>query len=220
MAERQTKGKQKIDMKEIDSKDKKLITFSKRKSGIYKKAGELSTLTGVEVGVVIFSPAGKPFSFATSSIDCMANRFLGRHPPTSNDQVHPIVEAHRQLRIDDSNRQYNELLRSREVEKEKTKILKEKLKGKDYKGWWDVKTRELSKDKLVELENRFKNLHINMQKSLANKKNGEPNSLPAPPVDPNIDMDSDPFTCNPNREINHEKFSVADPKERENSWNE
>ncbi|KAJ4845361.1 hypothetical protein Tsubulata_028013 [Turnera subulata] len=60
----------------------------------------------------------------------MANRFLGRHPPTSSDQVHSIVEAHRQIRIDDSNRQYNELLRSLKDEKKKTKILKEKLEGK------------------------------------------------------------------------------------------
>ncbi|KAJ4823886.1 hypothetical protein Tsubulata_010479 [Turnera subulata] len=128
---------------------------------------------GPKVGVVIFSPAGKPFSFATSSIDFIANRFLGRHPPTSNDQVHPIAEAHRQIRIDDFNKQYNELLHSLEDEKEKIKILKEKLKGKDYKGWWDVKTSQLSKEEFVELENRFKNLHINLQKSLANKKNGE-----------------------------------------------
>ncbi|KAJ4829933.1 hypothetical protein Tsubulata_021497 [Turnera subulata] len=65
-------------MKEINRKDNKLVTFSKRKSGINKKACELSTLTGTEVGVVIFSPAGKPFSFATSSIESMANRFLNR----------------------------------------------------------------------------------------------------------------------------------------------
>ncbi|KAJ4829936.1 hypothetical protein Tsubulata_021501 [Turnera subulata] len=212
MSERQTKGKQKIDMKEIDKKDNKLVTFSKRKSGIYKKACELSTLTGAEVGVVIFSPAGKPFSFATSSIESMANHFLGRHPPTSSDQVHSIVEAHRQIRIDESNRQYNELLRGLEDEKEKNKILKGKLKGKDYKGWWDVKLNQLSKDELVELEKRFKNFHINMQKNLANKKNGEPSCLPAPPIDPNIDMISDPFSCNPNGETNHENPSMADPK--------
>ncbi|KAJ4834321.1 hypothetical protein Tsubulata_014222 [Turnera subulata] len=212
MSGRETKGKQKIDMKEIDKKDKKLITFSKRKSGIYKKACELSTLTGAEVGVVIFSPAGKPFSFATSSIDLMANRFLGRDPPISNNQVRPIIDAHRQLRIDSFNRQHNELLRSLEAEKEKSKILKEKHKGKDYKGWWDVKDNQLSKDELIGLENRFKNLHSNMQKSLAKKKNGEPSSLPPPPVDPNTDMGSDPFTCNPNSETNHENLSQADPK--------
>ncbi|KAJ4834312.1 hypothetical protein Tsubulata_014210 [Turnera subulata] len=191
MSRRETKGKQKIDMKKIDKKDKKLITFSQKLELSYFQACELSTLTGTEVGIVIFSPAGKPFSFATSSIDHMANHFLGRHPPTNNGQVHPIVEAHRQLRIDDSNRQYNELLRSLQNKKEKTKILKEKLKEKDYKGWWDVKKSQLSKDELVELGNRFQNLHINLQKSLADKKNGEPSSLLAPPVNPNIDMVSD-----------------------------
>ncbi|KAJ4841813.1 hypothetical protein Tsubulata_041037 [Turnera subulata] len=214
MSERQAKGKQKIDMKEIEKKENKLITFSKRKSGIYKKACELSTLTGAEVGVVIISPAGKPFSFATSSIESMANRLLGRHLRTSIDQAHSIVEAHRQIRINNLNREYNELFRSLENEKEKTKILTGKLKEKDYKGWWDVKINQLSKDELVGLENRFKNLHINQQKSLAKKKNGEPSCLPAPPIDPNIDMISDPFTCNPNGQINRENLSNVDPKEK------
>ncbi|KAJ4824325.1 hypothetical protein Tsubulata_004275 [Turnera subulata] len=150
----------------------------------------------------------------------MANRFLGRHPPANVDQAHSSVETHRQIRRDDFNRQYNELLRSLEEEKKKTKILKGKLKGKDYKGWWDVKDDQLSKDGLVELEERIKNLHINLQRNRAKRKNGEPSSLPAPPVDPNTDMMSDPFTCNPNTETNHENLSIADPKGKGKLLNE
>ncbi|XP_030936113.1 MADS-box transcription factor 23-like [Quercus lobata] len=84
MESKKTKGKQKIEMKKID-KEVSLVTFSKRRFGINKKASELVTLCGAEVGVVVFSPAGKPFSFGHPSVESVANRFLKRNPPQAQE---------------------------------------------------------------------------------------------------------------------------------------
>jgi pheromone receptor transcription factor len=70
---KKTKGRQKIEMEKIENEDDRLITFSKCRSSIYKKASELVTLCGAEVGVVIFSPARKPFSFGHPSVESVAN---------------------------------------------------------------------------------------------------------------------------------------------------
>ncbi|XP_039010273.1 agamous-like MADS-box protein AGL104 [Hibiscus syriacus] len=56
-------GRVKVQMKKIENKTYRHITFAKRKSGLVKKAYELSTLCDVEVALLIFSPAGKLFLF-------------------------------------------------------------------------------------------------------------------------------------------------------------
>ena len=119
---KKTKGRQKIEMKKIENEDDRLITFLKRRSGIYKKASELVTLCGAEVGVVIFSPAGKPFSFGHPSVESMANHFLKQNPP-QGDNPHSLVEAHQKVRINELNQQYNVLSNQLEFEKEREKAL-------------------------------------------------------------------------------------------------
>ncbi|ESR34578.1 hypothetical protein CICLE_v10006588mg [Citrus x clementina] len=58
MAAKKTKGRQKIEMKKIENEGGRLITFSKRRSGIYKKASELMTLTGSKIAILLFSLLG------------------------------------------------------------------------------------------------------------------------------------------------------------------
>ncbi|KAK9177868.1 hypothetical protein WN943_027058 [Citrus x changshan-huyou] len=45
-----------IEMMKIENEDDRIITLSKRRSGIYKKANELVTLTNAEIGVVVPPP--------------------------------------------------------------------------------------------------------------------------------------------------------------------
>ena len=54
---KKTKGRVKIKMEFIDNKLRRYTTFSKRKTGIMKKAYELSTLTGdktIDIGLLEF----------------------------------------------------------------------------------------------------------------------------------------------------------------------
>ncbi|ESR34593.1 hypothetical protein CICLE_v10006427mg [Citrus x clementina] len=55
MVSPKTRGRQKIEIKKIENEDDRMITFSKRRSGIHKKASELVTLTGAEIGIVRIS---------------------------------------------------------------------------------------------------------------------------------------------------------------------
>ncbi|KAH9679311.1 Agamous-like MADS-box protein AGL61 [Citrus sinensis] len=64
-------------MKKIENEDGRLITFSKRTPGIYRKVSELVTLTVSAIARLVFSQSGKPFSFGNPSIEAVANRFLG-----------------------------------------------------------------------------------------------------------------------------------------------
>ncbi|KAI0501271.1 hypothetical protein KFK09_016215 [Dendrobium nobile] len=73
---RQSMGRQKIAMKRIENEEARQVCFSKRRTGLFKKATELSILCGAEIGIVVFSPAGKPFSFGHPSLDYITKRFL------------------------------------------------------------------------------------------------------------------------------------------------
>ncbi|XP_061363769.1 MADS-box protein FLOWERING LOCUS C-like [Gastrolobium bilobum] len=52
-------GKKKVEMKRIEDKSRRLVTFSKRRKGLMKKARELSVLCDAKVALVIFSRPGK-----------------------------------------------------------------------------------------------------------------------------------------------------------------
>lgn len=56
---KKTLGRVKIKMSYIDNKVRRYTTFSKRKTGIMKKAYELATLTGTEVMLLVASETGK-----------------------------------------------------------------------------------------------------------------------------------------------------------------
>lgn len=58
--------RQKIEIKRIDNLTARQVTFSKRRRGLFKKAQELSTLCGAELGLMVFSATGKLFSFSSS----------------------------------------------------------------------------------------------------------------------------------------------------------
>lgn len=58
-------AKRRTGLEYIVSKEKRSITFSKRKKGIMKKAYELNRLTGSEVLMVLASESGYVYSFAT-----------------------------------------------------------------------------------------------------------------------------------------------------------
>lgn len=62
-------------MKRIENTSSRQVTFSKRRSGLLKKAFELSVLCDAEVGLIIFSTSGKLYEFSSSSISNMIERY-------------------------------------------------------------------------------------------------------------------------------------------------
>lgn len=58
--------RRKIPIKKIDNVTARQVTFSKRKSGLFKKARELSLLCDAEIALIVFSPGGKLFDYASS----------------------------------------------------------------------------------------------------------------------------------------------------------
>ncbi|CAL9068020.1 unnamed protein product [Musa banksii] len=62
-------------MKRIENATSRQVTFSKRRSGLLKKALELSVLCDVEVALIIFSSRGKLHQFSSSSMQSTIERY-------------------------------------------------------------------------------------------------------------------------------------------------
>ncbi|XP_076895711.1 agamous-like MADS-box protein AGL27 isoform X2 [Bidens hawaiensis] len=72
-------GRRKLEMKRIEDKSSRLVTFSKRRSGLVKKARHLSVLCDVDVAVIVFSARGKLYEFASSSANYSVEHVLSRY---------------------------------------------------------------------------------------------------------------------------------------------
>ncbi|XP_051115141.1 agamous-like MADS-box protein AGL104 [Andrographis paniculata] len=73
-------GRKKLAMKRIENPTARQVTYMKRKDGIIKKASELSILCDTDVGLIMFSPAGRLSTFATtgSRVEDIFLRFVDR----------------------------------------------------------------------------------------------------------------------------------------------
>ncbi|KAI8552462.1 hypothetical protein RHMOL_Rhmol06G0268600 [Rhododendron molle] len=69
-------GKKKIEIKMREKGEQRMVTFSKRRQGLFKKAHELHCLTGAHVASVVFSPTGRPYVHGDPSFDATIDLYL------------------------------------------------------------------------------------------------------------------------------------------------
>ncbi|KAJ8761978.1 hypothetical protein K2173_006580 [Erythroxylum novogranatense] len=186
-SQRVTKGKQKIEIKRIEDENNRLVSFSKRRNGIFKKASDLVTLTGSQVAVGLYSPSGKLYSYGHPSLDAAATRFLGREPaPTPNEeQTQSILDAHRQMRIDQLIQLYNEAVKEVEFESGRSREVKQRLTGVEAKGWWSGGMEEFDVQELFQLHAALGDIESSLRTAVEGRRlpvYGAPFSVSVPPM--------------------------------------
>ncbi|OWM71423.1 hypothetical protein CDL15_Pgr005610 [Punica granatum] len=70
-------GRGKVQLKRIEDKNSRQVTFSKRRNGLIKKGRELAVLCDVDVGLIIFSSRGRLYEYSSG------DRYV---PPTQSIQ--------------------------------------------------------------------------------------------------------------------------------------
>lgn len=61
-------GRGRVELRMIENKINRQVTFSKRRNGLKKKASELAVLCDAEVALIIFNNKGKLFEYASHDI--------------------------------------------------------------------------------------------------------------------------------------------------------
>ncbi|KAJ0780836.1 putative transcription factor MADS-type1 family [Helianthus annuus] len=71
-----SEGRQKIQMARMEKASNLLVTFSKRRCGLFTNASEFSILCGVEIAIIVFFPGKKVFSFSHPYVEMIVDSFF------------------------------------------------------------------------------------------------------------------------------------------------
>ncbi|XP_042756786.1 MADS-box protein FLOWERING LOCUS C isoform X2 [Lactuca sativa] len=73
-------GRRKLEIKRIQDKSSRLVTFSKRRTGLFKKARHLSVICDVDVAAFVISDSGKLYEFCSGGYN--SNRYQAEERTT------------------------------------------------------------------------------------------------------------------------------------------
>ncbi|KAM0878114.1 hypothetical protein ACQ4PT_035082 [Festuca glaucescens] len=144
-------GRQKIEIRRIESEEARQVCFSKRRAGLFKKASELAILCGAEVAAVVFSPAGKAFSFGHPSVEAILERFAPTGVAAGGGGA-GAGEDNRQLA--ELNRQYGELRAQLDAEKARKErveeaMAKQRAEASPVAAWLEADVRDMGEEELM-----------------------------------------------------------------------
>ncbi|CAD6338745.1 unnamed protein product [Miscanthus lutarioriparius] len=91
-------GRGKVEMKRIENKLSRQVTFSKRRKGLLKKAEELAVLCDVDIGVIVFSERGKLFDYSSpaSLVDLIHRYEAATNTQLFHQEAHYTDDHHQQ----------------------------------------------------------------------------------------------------------------------------
>ncbi|XP_010248457.1 PREDICTED: agamous-like MADS-box protein AGL62 [Nelumbo nucifera] len=105
-------GRRRIKIEKIECKEKLNVCFSKRRTGLFKKAKKLDDLSGSKTATIIFSPAGKVFTFGDPVVDSLIDRHLLLHhhqPQLLNQSSVAIEDDNGKVDLNDSEDRMREI---------------------------------------------------------------------------------------------------------------
>ncbi|KAI3410320.1 Aminotran_1_2 domain-containing protein [Psidium guajava] len=151
-------GRRKIEIEMVTDSSTRQVTFSKRRTGLFKKASELAVLCAVQIAIVVFSPGGKPFSFGHPNVESIIHRFQNREK-TPDEGTSKDAESRDKSTTNDSlNQRLLDLLRRLNAEEKRGEMLEKMVKAKGAaKGQPPVD--QLGLPELGELKSSLEDLH-------------------------------------------------------------
>ncbi|XP_011036973.1 PREDICTED: agamous-like MADS-box protein AGL62 [Populus euphratica] len=158
---KQTQGRQKIEIKQIEEKSNLQVTFSKRRGGLVKKASELSLLCGAQVAILAFSPGKKVFAFGHPDVDMVLDRYL--NDSSTAREVEPVSND---PQVQQWNKEYEEALKELEEEKKHVAMAEQwnKVRENDVNArfWWDEPIDDMGLEELEEYVRAMEELKKNV----------------------------------------------------------
>nr|XP_043631070.1 agamous-like MADS-box protein AGL62 [Erigeron canadensis] len=145
MKKKASKGRKKIEIKKIQHVSNLQVTFSKRRTGLFKKASELCVLTGAQIAILARSPGDRIYAFGHPSADVLIERYLNTIDPTKNDNNASSSDGSStssaqipQPPVKEFNRHYMEVSKELEVEKKrKDMIIESRMVNNSGLPWYE-----------------------------------------------------------------------------------
>ncbi|KAM3382973.1 agamous-like MADS-box protein AGL62 [Capsicum galapagoense] len=172
MEDKKGKGRRKIPMKKIENQADLYASFSKRRSGLYKKARELVRECDVDIGTIILSPTGKPHSFFHPTVDAIISRF--QNPDIQLSISTQLVAAHARHRVNELNNRLEERDTIKNAAVFQKNVYDEVMETRQKSRWESVE--ELSEEELTKFEAWLNTVGSDLQNRLNQLENGASSS--------------------------------------------
>ncbi|KAM3382857.1 agamous-like MADS-box protein AGL61 [Capsicum galapagoense] len=173
MENKKGKGRQKIPMKKIEKQDDRYVTFSKRRSGLYKKASELVKECDVDIGMMFFSPTGNPFAFFHPTVDAVVSRF--QNPDLKLSESTQLVAAQARNRVNGLQSGLDELDLREDIAIANKNVYDKVLETTQKSKWESIE--QLNAEELTKFEAWLNVTRFNLQNRLNQLENGASSSL-------------------------------------------
>ncbi|KAK7269956.1 hypothetical protein RIF29_22778 [Crotalaria pallida] len=141
-------GRKKIEIKKLDKNSCKLVTFSKRRAGLFRKASELCILCHVYAAIIVFSPADKLFCFGEPNTENIVARYL-KETAAIDAPTKDRREGGKPVSYEEHNKEYDEAMKKLELERKELADMKTLAKHNNKRGdWWKESINEMSVEQL------------------------------------------------------------------------
>ncbi|KAL5543179.1 hypothetical protein UlMin_010889 [Ulmus minor] len=183
------KGRQKVEMAKMKNESNLQVTFSKRRSGLFKKGSELCTLCGAEMALIVFSPGKKVFSFGHPCVESVIDRYLTQNSIVAPQNVGTmqLMEAYRNASIRGLNYQLTQVQNQQEVESKRGEDLNKINKVEMAQCWWEGPIEEMGASQLEQMKVAMEELKMRVARERQEKiqiQNTNPTFNSAPPSFP------------------------------------
>ncbi|KAL3653097.1 hypothetical protein CASFOL_002778 [Castilleja foliolosa] len=160
MVGKRTKGRQRIQIKKIVKESDCFASFSKRRLGLLRKASDISTLCDLDIGMVIYSPTGKPFSFFHPTMESVIGRAQNPNGYYNNvKDASRLSEAFTRTRVLQLNQMLGKLGQQMEAEKEREERLGVLVNEPGWCNWGcDEAIEEFSKEQVKQFMGWLENM--------------------------------------------------------------
>ncbi|KAL4393358.1 hypothetical protein S83_003714 [Arachis hypogaea] len=169
--------KRKIEIKRVEQSNKRHVTFSKRKLGLFNKVTELSILCQAETALIVSSQIGKLYACGYPSPDAVIHRFLsGGDPDSGSGSALPQRNTVRALKkkqeekVEVLRAQYESLEEALKEEKKRLEEAENARKNHNNNGgclgfssqWWENPIDDMDLEELVKFKESLEQLKVNL----------------------------------------------------------
>ncbi|XP_047309601.1 agamous-like MADS-box protein AGL62 [Impatiens glandulifera] len=154
---KRSKGRQRILMdRRREREEDRQVTFSKRRSGLYKKISELSLVCAIDFIIMILSPSGKLHSFVSPNMELIAMKLLNNKKLESNMETNSLMETSVRENLAKLTSQLVEVKNLLDKEKEREKQIDKMVKARKTKSIIDTPISDLNEGDAKMLEDWLK----------------------------------------------------------------
>ncbi|XP_061345324.1 MADS-box protein AGL71-like [Gastrolobium bilobum] len=174
--------KGKVEIKKVQEKSKRYVTFSKRKQGLFNKVTELSLLCQAETALIINSQKGNFYACGYPDPDSVIHRY---HSGSEGGGYHNHAAKRRFQEGVETLRLKYETTESKlkEENMHQEEITEAKKNGLLFTEWWDRSIEDMSFEQVEEFKNCIEDLKMKLVAARGKKKKKKvDNSLPPLPV--------------------------------------